>query len=158
MSGGRELLVTWVGKHQRRAWEKICGRYRQRIERVMPIREIVVKAQTHKEGRQRLDAEGDAVLAALPEPCWIVALDVRGKLMTSETLAARLSRRWRDWPHPIAFVLGSDLGLGEPVRRAARSTLSLSPMTLSHELARTVLYEQLYRVASQMAGTGYHRG
>ncbi len=157
MSAGRELLVTWVGKHQRKAWERICGRYRRRIERVMPIREIVVKARTHEEGERRLTAEAEDVLAALPDPCWIVALDPKGKLMTSDTWAARVSRRWAEWPHAIAFVLGSDLGLGEPIRGKARATWSLSPLTLSHELARTVLYEQLYRVASRMAGTGYHR-
>lgn len=157
MSVGRELLVTWVGKHQRKAWEQICARYRRRIERVMPIREIVVKARTHEEGERRLASEAEAVLAALPDPCWIVALDAKGKLMTSDSWTARVSRRFKEWPHPIAFVLGSDVGLGEPIRRKARATWSLSPLTLSHELARTVLYEQLYRVASRMAGTGYHR-
>jgi 23S rRNA (pseudouridine1915-N3)-methyltransferase len=154
---GRGLLILWVGRHHRGSWEQIASRYRKRITRTWPLEELPVKSRFQGEGRARLRAEAEAIFAALPDPVWLVALDRRGERLSSEDLARRMSRWRREWPHPIAFVIGSDLGLDASVRKAARLVLSLGPMTLSHELARLVLYEQLYRVASIEAGTGYHR-
>lgn len=157
-AAGREVLVVWVGRHRRDDWERLCERYRERIARVMPIRDVPVRSRSRQEGERRLAEEAEQILAALPDPCWLVALDRRGKHLTSQGLAKRLSRWRREYPHPVAFVLGSDLGLGRPVLEVARLVLALSPMTFSHELARVVVYEQLYRAASIQAGTGYHRG
>lgn len=156
---GREYLVVWAGRHQRNQWEEICDRWRQRISRVTPVRELVVKAKGGAGGdeAQRRAAEGEAILAALPDPCWLIALDSRGKTLSSERFAAELARLRDEFPHPVAFAIGSDLGLDRAVVKAARRVLAFGPMTLSHELARAVLYEQLYRASSIHAGTGYHR-
>lgn len=153
----REYVIVWAGRHKRAAWDEICDRYRKRIARLTPVREVAVKVRGKGGGADRLRAEGEALVAAVPEPVWRVALDPGGRSLSSEELAAELARLKRDWPHPIAFLLGSDLGLAPEVLAAARTRLSLGPMTLSHELARVVLYEQLYRSASIEAGTGYHR-
>ena len=155
---GREYLIVWAGRHRRSAWEEICDRYRRRIERSTPLREVAVKVKGRGDGPERRRAEGEAILAALPEPVWLVALDPKGRTLSSEELAAELARLKREWPHPVAFAVGSDLGLDPLVVERARTRLSLGPMTLSHELARVVLLEQLYRAASIEAGTGYHRG
>ncbi len=160
---GREYLILWAGRHERRNWEELCGRYRERIQRVVPVREVVVKvrggagAGSRGSGGGRRRAEGEALLAALPDPVWLVALDPRGAAMTSEALAAELGRLRREWPHPVAFALGSDEGLAPEVIGRARQVLSFGPMTLSHELARLVLYEQLYRALAIASGSKYHR-
>lgn len=155
---GREIVIAWAGKHQRGVWDRLCGDYRERIERWMPVRELAVKVKgSAGEGRQRLEAEAEALLAALPDPCLVVALDRRGEPRSSEQLARWLTRQRRDWPHPIAFVLGSDLGLDRSVLEAARLRLSLSKMTFPHELARLMLHEQIYRALSIQAGIQYHR-
>ena len=154
---GREYVVVWAGRHQRRAWDEICERYRKRIARVTPVRELPVKVRGKPGEAERRRAEGEAILAALPDPAWLIALDAGGEPLTSSAFAAELTRLRRDWPHPVAFALGSDAGLDPAVREAARRVLSFGPMTLSHELARVVLYEQLYRATSIQAGTGYHR-
>jgi 23S rRNA (pseudouridine1915-N3)-methyltransferase len=154
---GREYVVVWAGRHQRRAWDEICERYKKRIARVTPVRELPVKVRGKAGDAERRRAEGEAILAALPDPAWLVALDSAGEALSSRDFAAELTRLRRDWPHPVVFALGSDAGLDEAVRGAARRVLSFGPMTLSHELARVVLYEQLYRATSIHAGTGYHR-
>ena len=154
---GREYVVVWAGRHQRHAWDEICQRYRKRIARVTPVRELPVKVRGNAGEAERRRAEGEAILAALPDPAWLIALDSGGEALSSEDFAAELTRLRRDWPHPVAFALGSDAGLDSAVRGAARRVLSFGPMTLSHELARVVLYEQLYRATSIQAGTGYHR-
>lgn len=157
----RDLIIAWAGRRRRDAWERLCADYRERIGRWAPVREVVVKARGRAgtgEGSERRAAEGEALLAGLPDPCWIVALDRRGEAVSTEELARRLGTIRRDWPHPVAFVLGSDLGLDDAVLDAARWRLSLSRLTFPHELARLLVYEQLYRVLSIDAGIDYHRG
>lgn len=154
---GRELLVLWAGRHQRSHWEEICASYRKRIARLAAVRDLPVRARAGADDPQRLKAEGQALLAALPPSAWSFALDSRGERLTSEELAERLARLRQEWPHPIAFLIGSDLGLDRAVLDAARTVLSLGPLTLSHELARVVLYEQLFRALSIAAGMSYHR-
>lgn len=154
---GREFLIVWAGRHRRSHWEEIAQLYRGRIERFLPVRDLPVRARGAPDDPQRKRLEGEALLGALPDPCYTVALDSRGEALTSEALAERLGRLRREWAHPIAFLLGSDLGLDPQVLAGARLKLSLGPMTLTHELARVVLYEQLYRVLSIDAGMSYHR-
>ena len=153
----RELVVVWVGRHRRDRWERVCRPYRERISRHLPLREVAVKSIGSSSDRERLRNEGEALIKALPAPVWSVALDRRGKMRDSLELAGWLTRKLEEWPHPIAFLLGSDLGLAEAVRRESRERLSLGPLTLPHELARLLLYEQLYRALSISAGIKYHR-
>lgn len=153
----REYLIVWAGRHRRDVWESLCSDYRERMERWVPVREVAVKVKPTGDERARLAAEGEALLAALPDPCWLVALDRRGRELSTIALADRLGRLQEEWPHPVAFVIGSDLGLDRSVLDAARLRLSLSKLTLPHELARLLLHEQLYRVLSIHAGIKYHR-
>ncbi|HVT59126.1 MAG TPA: 23S rRNA (pseudouridine(1915)-N(3))-methyltransferase RlmH [Thermoanaerobaculia bacterium] len=153
----RELVVLWAGRHQRSSWEELCASYRRRIALLAPVRELPVRARAGAGDPQRLRAEGQALLAALPQPCYCVALDRGGEELGSSQLAQRLARLRGEWPHALAFLIGSDLGLDGSVLAAARWVLSLGPLTLSHELARVVLYEQLYRALSIAAGMSYHR-
>jgi 23S rRNA (pseudouridine1915-N3)-methyltransferase len=153
---GRELVIVWAGRHRRPEWEALYGPYRRRIERAMAVREVAVRVRRADPG-PRLREEGEAILAALPDPVWLVALDERGEALSSQALAAELARLAREWPHPVAFAVGSDEGLDPAVLARARRVLSFGPATLSHELARLVLYEQLYRALAIAAGSGYHR-
>lgn len=155
---GREIQIVWAGRHRRGPWEALCEHYRKRIRRFVPLQDRSIKVRGAADGVERRREEGRALLAALPDPVWSIALDETGTLLTSEELAAELTRLKDEWPHPIAFLIGSDLGLDRSVPDAARRVLSLGPMTLTHELARLVLYEQLYRGLSIGAGINYHRG
>ena len=152
---GREILVLWAGRHQRRPWEELCESYRERIVRHVPVRDQMLKCRG--DGAKRRRSEGEAFLDALPDPCWTIVLDPRGRTRTSPQLASHLAELRDTWPHPIAFVIGSDLGLDERVISAARERLSLGPMVLGHELARLVLYEQIYRSIAIERGIKYHR-
>jgi 23S rRNA (pseudouridine1915-N3)-methyltransferase len=153
----RELAILWAGRHQRSTWEDLCASYRRRMERLAPVRDLPVRARVGPNDPQRLRAEGQALLAALPPNAYPVALDSRGEALASGVFAERLGRLRGEWPHAIGFLIGSDLGLDAGVLGQARWVLSLGPLTLSHELARVVLYEQLYRALSIGAGMSYHR-
>jgi 23S rRNA (pseudouridine1915-N3)-methyltransferase len=153
----RELVIVWAGRHHRSGWEEICTTYRRRIAHMAAVRDLPVRAKAASEDPQRLRIEGQALLAALPRPSYPIALDSRGESVDSPQLAERLARIKTDWPHPVAFLIGSDLGLDQAVLAEARWVLSLGRLTLSHELARVVLYEQLYRTLTIEAGMSYHR-
>ena len=153
----RELVIVWAGRHHRSSWEEICATYRRRISHMATVRDLPVKARAGADDPQRMKIEGQALLAALPRPSYPIALDSRGEIVDSSQLAERLTRIKPDWPHPVAFLIGSDLGLDRAVLDEARWVLSLGRLTLSHELARVVLYEQLYRTLTIEAGMSYHR-
>ena len=150
-------MVLWAERHQRPNWEELCGAYRRRIARLAAIRDVPVRARAGADDPQRQRAEMQALQAAMPQSAFCVALDSRGEALASAAFAARLGRMRDEWPHPIAFLIGSDLGLDAGLVAQARWVLSLGPLTLSHELARLVLYEQLFRALSIAAGMSYHR-
>jgi len=153
----RRLVVLWAGRHQRSPWEVLCSDYRTRIRRFAAVEDQWIKTRTGGGEAARRRAEGQALLAALPEPCWTIAVDARGEMMSSEDLAVEVRRLADEWPHPVAFLIGSEVGLDAEVVHRARRCLSLGPMILGHQLARLVLYEQLYRAISIDRGIKYHR-
>jgi len=151
----REIVVVWLGRRQRE-WDALCDDYRQRVERFVPARELVVRPAAG-DGEERLRAEAAGIRRALPQPHRLVTLDRRGRNVGSRELADFLARSRDGWPHALAFVVGSDLGLADELTAESHLALSLSPLTLPHQLARLVLWEQLYRGLSLSAGIKYHR-
>lgn len=86
-----------------------------------------------------------------------IALDIEGESWTSEELA-ELTARWDMEGRDVTFVIGDADGLPAAVRAGAERRWSLGPLTLPHELARVVVYEQLYRAYTIRRGEKYHRG
>jgi 23S rRNA (pseudouridine1915-N3)-methyltransferase len=152
----RELIVAWTGRARAGPWEELSGEYRGRIAHFVPVRDLPLRPAPG-EGAERLAAEAASLRRALPSPCRLVALDRRGRALSSPAFAEWLQAQREGWPHALAFALGSDLGLDETLRGEAALALSLGPLTLPHQLARLVLYEQLYRALSLAAGMKYHR-
>jgi 23S rRNA (pseudouridine1915-N3)-methyltransferase len=87
-----------------------------------------------------------------------VALDEGGRLITSETLADWIDDQMVGGVRYVSFLIGGAHGLDDDVREDASWSLSLSPMTLPHQLARVVLLEQLYRAMTIIRGEPYHKG
>ena len=86
----------------------------------------------------------------IPEKSRLVALDERGKDLTTRQFAALLGE-------PTAFVIGGADGLDPAIKRKASLLLRLSSLTLPHALAQVLLCEQLYRAATLLTGHPYHR-
>lgn len=102
--------------------------------------------------------EAALLAAAIPAGARVVALDSRGKSLSSEDFAALLGR-WRDeGVAETAFVIGGAEGLDETVSGAADLVLSLGPLTWPHMLVRVLLAEQLFRAQAILTGHPYHRG
>jgi 23S rRNA (pseudouridine1915-N3)-methyltransferase len=95
-------------------------------------------------------AQADKLRERIPKGARIVALDERGKDLTTKQFAALLAE-------PTAFVIGAADGLDPAIRREAAVLLRLSTLTLPHALAQVVLCEQIYRAATLLTGHPYHR-
>lgn len=106
---------------------------------------------------KRTADEGARLVKAVSGADVIVLLDERGRSMTSLAFAEALRLDRDGGVRNLAFLIGGADGHGDEVRSAAHRTLSLSPLTLPHGLARIMLVEQLYRSVSIIAGHPYHR-
>ena len=115
----------------------------------------VVEVEDRKGGG--MTAEADLLRRAVPEGAVIVALDERGRLETSPNFAARIAS-WRDQGRgDLALIIGGADGIAPDLRDSADVNLSFGKMVWPHMLVRVMLSEQLYRAATILAGTPYHR-
>jgi 23S rRNA (pseudouridine1915-N3)-methyltransferase len=131
--------------------------YRKRLPRdcALELREIALARRGADVARGVRD-EGEALLAALDDDEFVVALEVGGRMLSTSDLATRLGS-WRDEGQRVAFLVGGPEGLADACRARAREQWSLSRLTLPHPLVRILLAEQLYRAWSLLAGHPYHR-
>lgn len=133
-----------------------CGRLKHYVE--VDIR-VVKERQWSKKvpSEQILNEEGILLLEHVSRPSFVVALDRQGKKVSSEGLA-KLLWQWENQGQPrISFVLGGPLGLAASLVNKADLCLSLSDLTFTHEMARMLLLEQLYRASTIRAGQQYHK-
>ena len=116
---------------------------------------IVSEVEDRKGGG--MEAEAALLERAVPRGAVVVALDERGQVMGSPEFAERLAG-WRDAGRgDVAFLIGGADGLAPGLRTRADAALSFGRMVWPHMLARVMLAEQLYRAASILAGSPYHR-
>ncbi len=104
-----------------------------------------------------LQKEAKQILASLPKGAKLAALCVEGKQIDTLTLSDTLRHSAVDGQGEWVFVIGSSHGLADEIKHIATLKLSLSAMTLPHQLARLVLTEQLYRAFCIQKGTAYHK-
>lgn len=100
--------------------------------------------------------EGERILAAVPAGSLLIALDEKGRSVTTQGLSVMLSE-WMREGVPPTFVIGGADGLDDAVRDKAQKLVSLSALTLPHALVRVFLAEQLYRAWTILAKHPYHR-
>lgn len=152
-----KFIVAAVG-HRMPAWvDAGFAEYAGRMPRDARIELVTLKPAPRGGPLKRvLDTEGERLLAAIPEGCYKVALDERGKLLDTMELARRIAA-WRNAGRDIAFVIGGADGLSENVKKSTDLGWSLSPLTLPHGLTRVLLAEQLYRAVSILHNHPYHR-
>lgn len=137
-----------------------CQIYEQRIIHYANFRSLIIPEEKIKEVKKKeliLSKEGQRIREKLPKGAFKVALDEKGKLFTSEGLAAFLGKLAQEPPKEIVFILGGPLGLEEGLKKESDLLLSLSPLTLTHGLARMLLLEQIYRAFTILRGEPYHK-
>lgn len=133
--------------------------YLTRLRRYFPteVVEVPEEDMNRRSPEEVLAAEGKRLIKRIPTGAHVVVLDrEKGKPVSSEELARRLSSLGVSGRSHVAFVLGGPLGLSASVLGRADERLSFGPITLPHALARVVLLEQLYRAVKIERGEKYH--
>jgi 23S rRNA (pseudouridine1915-N3)-methyltransferase len=118
---------------------------------VREVKEVALRGRSEPEV---LREEGKRLLAAWPQAPVVSALAVDGDVLSTEAFAARLQRAFERGG--AGFVIGGSLGLAGEVRARAADAVSLTALTLPHQLARVVLLEQLFRAGKILRGEPYH--
>ncbi len=150
-----KLTFLSVGRDRSGLFQPGVDEYAQRLARTHKLA-LVELPESRASGEAAKEDEGARVLAKLSARDALVALDERGKALSSVQLSQWLGRQ-QDSGRDVAFVIGGDEGLSEAVRAKAALVLSLSALTLPHRLARLVLLEQVYRAFSILRGEPYHK-
>jgi 23S rRNA (pseudouridine1915-N3)-methyltransferase len=149
------VSICAVGRARGNPAAEICQTYLQRLPWPIEIREVEVRKNLS--GEKLAISEAELLRAAMPARAVVVALDGKGKTLSSEAFAQRLGRWQDDGVADLAFAIGGANGLHPDLPRSADLVLSLGAMTWPHLLARAMLMEQLYRAHTILAGHPYHR-
>ncbi len=151
-----EFIVP--GKTREGYIQKGIDDYSKRLGHYASFSLIIVKEEKARKNEKQLKVDqGRKLLAKVSGGGWVVALDPAGNQCSSEELAIKIGR-WQDQGRQkVSFVIGGPLGLSQEVLTAADQVLSLSKMTFTHDMARLLMVEQLYRAMSIRAGSKYHK-
>lgn len=135
--------------------------YETRAGRYWKLETVEVRAERAGQNRpvtQVRQEEAERLRAAVPAGADIVALTRAGESWTSERLARYLGELALAGSTGAAFLIGGAFGLDRALLRDATHCVSLSGMTMPHDLARLVVAEQLYRAGTIVRGEPYHKG
>lgn len=157
------ISVIAIGKLKEKYLKDAINEYAKRLTRYCKLDLTVVQDEktpenaSLKEETQIKDKEGELILKQVKENMYIVALDLKGKMLSSEELAGFISTLGVNGDSNIAFVIGGSLGLSEKVLNRANYKLCFSKMTFPHQLMRVILLEQIYRGFKIISGEPYHK-
>ncbi|GAB5458971.1 MAG: 23S rRNA (pseudouridine(1915)-N(3))-methyltransferase RlmH [Henriciella sp.] len=104
-----------------------------------------------------LEAEGTRLMAKVPAGAVVLRLDEYGSALTSKAFATQLAKRRDQGTPDLVFLIGGANGYSEAVREAYPDCLAMGPQTWPHRLVKVMLCEQLYRAASILSGSPYHK-
>lgn len=157
-----KIDVICVGTLKEDYLRKLCAEYEKRLSRFCRVTVTEIAEQrlpaspSPAEISRALEAEAEKLNAAAPDGAYRIALCVEGGGMSSErfsdALAKGMERSGR-----VALFIGSSCGLAESLKKSCALRLSMSQMTFPHQLARCVLFEQLYRAYKIRSGETYHK-
>jgi 23S rRNA (pseudouridine1915-N3)-methyltransferase len=141
-----KLRLLWIGK-TRQGW--LSDGIKEYLKKLRPFAAVEVVEVKEDKGDTARDKEAVRLLKQSKGEYYL--FDERGVKMSSEELAALLKDKVN-----VQFVLGGPYGVSDEVRKKAKGMIGLSQMVFTHEMARVIVLEQLYRACMINAGRAYH--
>ena len=157
-----KIRIVCVGELNESFFREAQLEYIKRLSRYCDLEICQLKDEktpanaSEAQERQIKQLEGGRILEKLRADEFVTALDLSGRRMSSEQLAAGLGESLARGRR-LCYVIGGSLGLSPEVLRRADARLCLSDMTFTHNMARLILLEQLYRGFKINAGEPYHK-
>lgn len=119
----------------------------------LPAIEIKDENLTHKV----LEQEGEKILSHIKPQSYVITMEIKGKMFSSEEFAQKINELTNDGVGEIIFIIGSSCGIAQTVSSRANLKMSLSKMTFLHQFARLLLVEQIYRAFKIIKCETYHK-
>ena len=157
-----KIRIVAVGKLKEKYLREGVAEYAKRlapfasVELLETREEYMAENPSEAQRQQTLAKEGERLLRLVPEKSFLIVLDVKGKLLSSEALAKELASLALQGQSDLTFLIGGAFGLSPAVRDRADLRISFSPMTFTHQMVRLLLYEQIYRAFKINRGEKYH--
>lgn len=156
------IKIICVGKLKEKYWQDACAEYVKRLGgycngEIIEVKEERLPANpSAADERNVVQAEGRSLLDKIGKSDYVIALDVKGRELSSEEIAGRIAEI--SFTHSsVAFLIGGSLGLSDEVKARADAKVSFGRITLPHQLARVVALEQIYRAFKINANETYHK-
>ena len=157
------ITVICIGKLKEKYWTAAIDEYSKRLkgycsldiielkearlpDKAGPAEELAVK-----------ETEGEEILKKIKDNQYVITLEVKGKMLSSEKLAEKIETLGIDGQSNVVFVIGGSLGLSAAVSKRANFKLSFSEMTFPHQMMRVILLEQVYRAFKINRNEAYHK-
>jgi len=157
------ITILCIGKLKERYWTDAIQEYSKRLSKycTLAINELKEeKAPDNPSNAEEIavkDAEGKNLLKQIKKDAYVIALEVKGKELTSEALSEKIETLGIDGKSDIVFIIGGSIGLSDEVLTRADFRLSFSKMTFPHQMMRVILLEQIYRAFKIMRNEIYHK-
>lgn len=155
------IQILAYGKLKEKYLRDAAAEYEKRLSRYCTFKCIELEPvqlsekASEKEIAAALEKEGQQLLKRMKG--YTIAMCIEGKLIDSTALSEKIGAVGVSGDSTITFLIGSSYGLSDEVKRRADLKLSMSPMTFPHQLARVMLYEQIYRSYQIQSGSKYHK-
>jgi 23S rRNA (pseudouridine1915-N3)-methyltransferase len=150
-----KIKVLWIGK-SRDPWVRdAIDEYAGRIRRYMPLELVEIRDEKGAEAEEMRRRECERLEKHIPAGATLILLDEMGEQMDSPTFAAFVGKQRDNGVGELIFVIGGAYGFSEEFRRRGK-LMALSKMTLTHQMIRPFLLEQLYRAFTILNGEPYH--
>ena len=154
-----KIQLVSVGKNHEAYIKEGVEDFTKRISKYYPVEWLIIappkNAGTLPEKEFKKE-EGESILQFLKKEDYLVALDERGKQLSSEGLAQFIQARANESIKNLVFLIGGAFGMDEMVLKRCNYKWSLSQLTFPHQLVRLILAEQLYRACSILRNEKYH--
>lgn len=151
-----KINVVCVGKIKEKYFTDAINEYEKRLSRYVSVNVIEVPEDSKETNIQKKsEMEGNLILSKCSGV--VVALDIRGKMLSSPEIAEFIEKKKNSGVSEISFVIGGSNGLSDAVIKRSDLILSFGKITFPHQLFRVVLFEQIYRAISILENLPYHK-
>ena len=157
------ITLISVGKLKEKYLKEAIDEYSKRLKRYCKLEIIELPDEktpdneSEKEELQIKDKEGELILSKIKDNSYVIAMDLKGKHITSEEFSGLIQDLGVTGNPNITFIIGGSLGLSQKVISRANYKLCFSKMTFPHQLFRVMLLEQVYRAFRIMKNEPYHK-
>ena len=149
-----KFRFVWIGKTKDKSYRALQDEYLQRLSHFVKCELVEVRDSAPHETKE---IEGKRILEKLNQTSFVCLLDVTGRSISSHELAKEVEKWQNAGTKEISFVIGGAAGASPEVAARADNMLSLSLLTFTHEMARVIVLEQLYRAYTIIKGFPYQK-